>query len=109
MLVSTGSAELVRVDGVDFYVQVVEGDGPRTVGLDHALSFDGVRDTISAIGGKLAEACRRVSPDEASVEFGVSLTAKSGKLTGLLVEGDGSAVLKVTLTWRESESAPADR
>jgi hypothetical protein len=101
--------ELVRVNGVDFYVQVADGDGPRTVGYDQALSFDGVRDTISAIAGQISEACRRVSPAEASVEFGLALTAKTGKLTGLLVEGGGSASLKVTLSWNNSESAAADR
>jgi hypothetical protein len=108
-VVRVGNAELVRVNGVDFYVQVVDGDGPRTVGYDQAFSFDGVRDTVSAIGGKIAEACRHVAPAEASVEFGVSLTARAGKLTGLLVEGGGSATLKVTLTWKNSEPAPADR
>jgi hypothetical protein len=30
------------------------------------------------------------------------LTAKTGKLTGLLVEGGGAASLKVTLAWKSS-------
>jgi hypothetical protein len=77
------------------------------VGYDHVFSFDGVRDTIGVIGTKVAEACRHVAPDEASVEFGISLTARAGKLTGLLVDGDGSASLKVTLTWKNSEPATA--
>jgi hypothetical protein len=99
--------ELVRADGIDFYVELADGDGPSTVGYDHAFSFDGVRDAISAIGSKVAEACRHVGPDEATVEFGISLTARAGKLTGLLVDGDGSASLKVTLSWKNSEPAPA--
>lgn len=104
-----GDAELVRVNGIEFYVQLADGGGPRTVGYDQALSFDGVRDTISAIGGKMAEACRHVGPAEASVEFGISLTARAGKLTGLLVDGNGSASLKVTLSWKNSEPPGADR
>jgi Trypsin-co-occurring domain 1 len=95
-----GNAELVRVDGVDFYVEVTDGGGPRPVGHDQPLSFDGIRDTVSAIAGKLAEACRHVQPDEASVEFGLSLVAQAGKLTGLLVDGSGSASLKITLSWK---------
>ncbi|MGH3392537.1 MAG: CU044_2847 family protein [Actinomadura sp.] len=101
--------ELVHVNGVDFYVQVADEGGPRTVGLDQALSFDGVRDTISAIATQVGEACQQVSPDEASIEFGLSLTAKAGKLTGLLVEGSGAASLKVTLSWRKSDASDAGR
>jgi Trypsin-co-occurring domain 1 len=102
-------AELVHANGVDFYVQVDDEDGLRTVGSERALSFDGVRDTISAIAEQISEACRRVSPAEASVEFGLSLTVKAGKLTGLLVDGSGSASLKVTLSWKSSKPTPADR
>jgi hypothetical protein len=99
--------ELVRTNGIDFYVELADGGGPSTVGYDHAFSLDGVRDTISVIGSKVAEACRNIGPDEATVEFGISLTARAGKLTGLLVDGHGSASLKVTLSWKNSESAPA--
>jgi hypothetical protein len=41
-----------------------------------------------------------VKPAEASVELALKLVVKSGKLTGLLVEGGGEAALKVTLTWK---------
>jgi hypothetical protein len=96
-----GQQRLVSVDGIEFYVEVVEGEGPRTIGdREGALSFDGVRETVTAIGQQLSQAWRTVGPDEASVEFGLKLTAKSGKLTGLLVEGGGEATLVVTLTWK---------
>jgi hypothetical protein len=93
-------SERVRAGGVEFFVEVADGGGPQPVGLDRMLSFDGVRDTVEAIAGELAQVWDRVQPAEASVEFGLSLTAKAGKLTGLLVDGDGSASLKVTLTWK---------
>lgn len=70
------------------------------VGLDNAFSFDGVTDTVKAVAGSLASAWEVVKPAEASVEFGLDVTAKSGKLTGLLVEGEGTASLKVTVTWK---------
>lgn len=92
--------ELVRADEVEFFVELADGGGPRTVGVADALSFDGVRDTVEAIAGQLGQVWDRVKPSEASVEFGLSLTAKSGKLTGLLVEAGGSASLKVTLSWK---------
>lgn len=99
-----GQPVLVRVDDVEFFVQVASGGGPQTVGLDKALSFDGVRDTVQAIASQLAKVWQQVAPSEASVEFGLSVTARTGKLTGLLVEGDGAANLKITLTWKGDQT-----
>jgi hypothetical protein len=92
--------QLVQAGTGVFYAEVEDTGGPQTVGLEDVLAFDGVRETIEAIAAELAGAWEQVKPDEASVEFGLALTAKSGKLTGLLVEGGGSASLKVALTWK---------
>jgi hypothetical protein len=90
----------VRAGDVVFVADVAEGGGPQPVGLDEVLSFDGVRETIGAIAEQVAAAWQVVRPDEATVEFGLSLTTKTGKLTGLLVEGGGQASLRVVLSWR---------
>jgi Trypsin-co-occurring domain 1 len=99
-----GQEVLVCAGGTEFYAEVARAAGPQPVSLDEALSFDGVRDTIKAVCGQLAEAWEQVKPDEATVEFGLRLVVKTGKLTGLLVDGGGEASLKVTLTWRSDES-----
>lgn len=98
-----GQQVLVRADGTEFYAEVATAAGPQPVGLDEALSFDGVRDTVKAVCGQLAEAWEHVKPAEATVEFGLRLVARQGKLTGLLVEGGGEASLKIALTWRGGE------
>ena len=95
-----GQSVLVRAEGAEFYVQVADSAGPQAVGLDQVLSFEGVRDTVTAICQELAKAWEVVKPAEASVELALKLVVKSGKLTGLLVEGGGEAALKVTLTWK---------
>jgi hypothetical protein len=95
-----GEPVLVEVGGTQFYVEVAEQSGVGTVGLGQVVSFDGVRDTVAAIAGELAEVWHRVRPDEARVEFALKLVSKSGKLTGLLVEGGGEATLTVALTWK---------
>jgi hypothetical protein len=95
---------LVDVDGVEFYVEVVD-EGAGTVGLDDRFSFDGVRATVEAIARQLTGVWERVKPSEASVEFGLKVTGKSGKLTGLLVEAGGDASLKVKLTWKADTAA----
>ena len=96
--------ELVIAGGAEFYVEVAEGSGgPATI--DDRLvpmSFDGVRATIEGVATELAAAWERVKPSEATVEFALKLTAKSGKLTGLIVEGGGEATLTVKLTWKSA-------
>jgi hypothetical protein len=97
-------AESVPVVAGDttFYVEVAEHRGVGTVGLDDVLSFEGVRDTVTAISDELRQAFERAKPQEAVITFGLKLSVKSGKLTGLLVEGGGEASLAVTLTWKRS-------
>ncbi|MDR7277744.1 hypothetical protein J2S41_004522 [Catenuloplanes atrovinosus] len=101
--------ERVRTGGAEFFVELADGGGPQTVGADRSLSFDGVRDTVRAVAEQLGEVWEAVRPAEASVEFGLSLTAKSGKLTGLLVAADGAASLKVTLVWKKPGTEPDGR
>ncbi|MEN8650818.1 CU044_2847 family protein [Streptomyces sp. 21So2-11] len=87
---------------------VAGGSRPQTVSLGHAslghaLAFDGVRECIEAVAAQLAQAWDQVKPSEATVEFGLSVTAKGGKLTGLIVEGGGAASLNIRLTWKAPE------
>ncbi len=96
---------LVRAGGAEFYVEVSDAGGPATVRDAGPLSFDGVRATVEGIATELAQAWQKVKPSEASVAFGLKLTAKSGKLTGLVVEGGGEASLMVTLTWKPPPDA----
>ncbi len=43
-------------------------------------------------------------PDKMTAELGLKLAVKSGKLTGMLVEGSGTASLKVTLEWQRGNT-----
>ena len=98
--VAVRQQQLVAMDGVEFYVDVAERAGVQTVGLEDALSFDGVRKMVEAIALSMTSAWQKVKPDEASVMFGLELAVKSGKLTGILVDGSGTTSLNVTLTWK---------
>lgn len=92
--------ERVRVGDADFFVELADGVGPRKVAAGDAFTFEGVRETVEAVAGQLAQVWDRVKPAEARVDFGLSLTAKSGRLTGLIVDGGGAASLTVALTWK---------
>jgi hypothetical protein len=90
-------ARVHAVDGID--------TGPRDVGLRKQFSLEGVTQTLHAVGAAVLGALDHVGPERASVEFGIDLAIKSGNLTGLLVEGDATATLRVTLEWTRGEAA----
>lgn len=58
-----------------------------------------LQSVITGVARSLAVPLRAVRPDEVSVEFGIELTAKAGKVIGLLADGEAKAGIKVTLTW----------
>jgi Trypsin-co-occurring domain 1 len=102
-----GEVVAVVADGVRFYAEVAGVEGPATVGLDEVLQFDDVRHTVEAISSQLVRAWEAVRPDQASVEFALSLKVREGRLTGLLVSGGAEASLKVTLTWTNETATEA--
>ncbi|WP_436738888.1 CU044_2847 family protein [Streptomyces sp. BBFR102] len=60
----------------------------------------GLGGLITGVARSVAQGLRAVRPDEVSVEFGIELTAKAGKVVGLLADGEAKAALTVTLTWQ---------
>ncbi|MER5440065.1 CU044_2847 family protein [Streptomyces sp. NPDC002790] len=64
-------------------------------------SVESLHGLVTGVARSLARPLRAVRPDEVSVEFGVELTAKAGKVVGLLADGEAKAGIKVTLTWNE--------
>jgi len=94
------SQQLVRVGDTEFYVEVAGAAGPQTISTESGpLTLDAVRATIEAVATLLAEVWEKVEPDEATVGFGLKVVAKSGRLTGLIVEGGGEATWSFSLKW----------
>ncbi|AVH56541.1 MULTISPECIES: CU044_2847 family protein [Streptomyces] len=60
---------------------------------------ESLQSVITSVARSLAAPLRAVKPDEVSVEFGIELTAKAGKVVGLLADGEAKAGITVTLTW----------
>ncbi|MGW4027959.1 CU044_2847 family protein [Streptomyces sp. NPDC004838] len=58
---------------------------------------------ISEVGASVLSAAAAAGPDEASVSFGVELTAKSGAALAVLAAGEAKASVQVTLTWQLKE------
>ncbi|MEV4974137.1 CU044_2847 family protein [Streptomyces scopuliridis] len=68
---------------------------------------ESLQSVVTSVARSLAGPLRAVRPDEVSVEFGIELTAKSGKVVGLLADGEAKGGIKVTLTWNDG-GPPAD-
>jgi hypothetical protein len=86
-------------------VHIAPGEtGLRDVGLRDELSFSGVSATVKEVASNvltaLMSSLEKEKPNDVSIEFGVSLAVKSGRLTGLLIEGSSAATLKITLKWQ---------
>ncbi|MFF1837075.1 CU044_2847 family protein [Streptomyces sp. NPDC058231] len=60
---------------------------------------ESLQSVVTSVARSLAEPLRAVRPDEVSVEFGIELTAKAGRVVGLLADGEAKGAIKVTLTW----------
>jgi hypothetical protein len=67
--------------------------------------FDDLAEAIDGIADSLARVWRTQRLSAAKVQFGIEVSAKSGQLMALLVEGSGKANLTVTLEWNFTEGA----
>ncbi|WP_327326027.1 hypothetical protein OG735_28750 [Streptomyces sp. NBC_01210] len=63
---------------------------------------------ITEVGASVLEAAAAAKPDEASVTFGVELTAKSGVALAVLAAGEAKASVQVTLTWKLKDQPAQD-
>ncbi|MBN8456167.1 CU044_2847 family protein [Accumulibacter sp.] len=95
------SEELVGVklpNGATMHVQATVLGGEEDVAFGW-LSFDEVSKTLEGIAGAISGAVQKVKPTKAVVELGLELAVESGKLTTLLVKGNGKANLRIVLEW----------
>lgn len=95
---------LVRAVDLDEGGQVAEKVGWRDV-----FDFEGVSGTLEGLAHAVRSGLEKVTPSKTTVELGIELAVKNGKLTGLIVEGDSKASLKVTLEWGGQAEAGVPR
>ncbi|MBD2301508.1 CU044_2847 family protein [Nostoc sp. FACHB-190] len=61
--------------------------------------FSEVTTPLEALVTEIAEVLNKVKPDKASVKFGIDIGIESGKLTPILVKGNDTGNLEITLEW----------
>ncbi len=91
---------LVRAADLDEGGQVAE-----KVGWKETFDLGEVSGTREGITRAIRSGLEKVAPSKTTVELGIQLAVKNGKLTGLIVEGKADASLKVTLEWAKESSA----
>lgn len=92
-----GATALVRARRLDD--EPGTRDGATKTAFGDRLDFGDVGETLAGISETIRSALERAKPDETTVELAIELGVKSGKLTGLLVEGEGKGSLSITMRW----------
>lgn len=101
---STETRAVKLPDGTTAHFEISRADATDTGYSDVAfseLTFSGVLNAIEGLASTLGNTLKKVKPHSASVELGVELAAKEGKLLAVFVQGEGKANLKITLEWGE--------
>jgi len=88
-------------DGTIINIEAIHIGGEQTVSID-LLSLADITTTVKSISKDILTAIKEVEPTKATVEFGLSIGIEAGKLTTLLVKGQGTANLKITLEWSKT-------
>jgi hypothetical protein len=93
--------QVYRLDEADAEVGGGERDAARFPKPNFGEIAAAIREVATKVGGAVQSAC----PDSATVELAFAFAVKAGMATAMLVDGDTTASIKVTLTW----TSPTDR
>jgi Trypsin-co-occurring domain 1 len=99
----TETIETELENGQHIHVEAVALRGEEV--LADFLPFEEVTNAIEGIAKTVVATLEKVKPHKATVEFGIQIAIDSGKLTAVVVKGDATANLKITLEWEELASS----
>ncbi len=80
------------------------GGAEKVTGGILKFDFDAVARTLEGLAESIKGAVEKAAPDRVVVELELELAMKNGKLSGLLIEGQGKGSLAVTLEWAGQRS-----
>ncbi|MCM2411772.1 hypothetical protein LNW71_08540 [Streptomyces sp. RKAG290] len=102
-----GTPVWARISGAEELTRPAPGGGGPTytdtgfgdIGDQVQARVESLQGVVTSVARSLAVPLRAVRPDEVSVEFGIELTARAGKIVGLLADGEAKGAIKITLSW----------
>jgi len=108
----SGGPIWVRVEAAEPAATDEQAAGPADVGLAQqsapsagVLRLEGFADTVRGVVTSVRQALDEHRPDSLSVEFGIEIAARSGKLLSVLAEVGATAQIRVTASWDRREAA----
>ncbi|GDY29877.1 CU044_2847 family protein [Gandjariella thermophila] len=81
----------------------VEDDGPADVGFadrSKVYHLDGLVETVRGVAESIRDGLRHFQPDDVTVQFGIEVSGKTGKVVSVLAQAGAKATLTVTLKWK---------
>ena len=98
--VETEIVEVTLPNGTVALVRATKLDaGATKTAFGDRFDFAEITKILEGMSDAVRGALVKAAPDKTTVELGIEIALKSGKLTGLLVEGSGKGSLTVTLEW----------
>jgi Trypsin-co-occurring domain 1 len=101
----------VRVEAAEPAATDGQAAGPTDVGLaqrtappDQVFHLEGFADTVRGVVTSVRQALDEHRPDSLSVEFGIEIAARSGRLLSVLAEVGATAQIRVTASWDRREA-----
>lgn len=85
-------------------VNALDGGGAEKVAALPGFDFKDVTRTLEGVATAVDAALTKVAPSKVVLELGLEVGAKNGKVSGLLVEGEGRGSIRVTLEWAKNSS-----
>jgi len=86
-------------ENADISIEALSLGGEEDVAFSD-FDFSQVTNVIENVANAVLEPIKKVKPQRAQVEFGLAIAVESGGLTTLLVKGQSTANLKITLEWK---------
>jgi hypothetical protein len=102
--VSSVNVVEVDIDGETVLVPVLdaEDDGDTTVNTSALLDRIDAEELlrpVRALGGKIRDQVADLKPSRVTIETGIAVAVRNGKLTALLVDGQADVSFTLTLEW----------
>jgi hypothetical protein len=86
-------------DDTTLLIECLGTSGEEEVGFS-SLDLNSFLTTVESFSNSIKSTLEKVSPHKVTVEFGFSVDIKAGKLTAVLVNGEVSANVKISMTWK---------